>query len=103
LSKYYYDETRRILNLVLDGDLVIGNINEIKSLLSEAFSKSDSFEIDHNEAKDFDYSYLQLLVSAIKTAKLTGKTIKIKENSPQDFIALVNDAGFNNSVLSGLK
>jgi anti-anti-sigma regulatory factor len=103
VSKYYYDESRKILNLVLDGDLVIGNINEIKTLLTEAFSKSDSLEVNHNEAKEFDYSYLQLLVSAIKTANLTGKTVKIKEDSPQDFLTLVNDAGFNNSVLSGVK
>jgi anti-anti-sigma regulatory factor len=98
LSRYYYDETQSILNLVLDGELVIGNINEIKTLLSEAFAKSDSLVLNHNKAREFDYSYLQLLVSALKTSKLTGKNFKVEENSPEDFVTLVKDAGFNNSV-----
>jgi anti-anti-sigma regulatory factor len=103
LSKYYYDETQKILNLALDGELVIGNINEIKTLLTEAFAKSDSLVVDHNDAREFDYSYLQLLVSAIKTASLTGKSFKIKDSTQQDFVDLVNDSGLNHTVFSAVK
>jgi anti-anti-sigma regulatory factor len=103
MSKYYYDERQNILNLVLNGELVIGNINEIKTLFNEAFAKSDSMVVNHNSAREFDFSYLQLLVSAIKTAALTGKKFKIEENSPEDFIMLVKDSGFSNTILFPVK
>jgi anti-anti-sigma regulatory factor len=69
--------------------LLIQNIMEIKDALVSAISKADKIILDHDAVEYFDISYLQLLIAAQKSMKVTGKKLIIaapKNNSFQDFL-----------------
>ncbi|MFO7448266.1 MAG: STAS domain-containing protein [Ignavibacteriaceae bacterium] len=97
MSKFQYDEMNHILTLILDGELTIENLKDVKSLFLEAFEKSDSISLDHTNAKEYDFSYLQLLCSAVKTAEASGKKLFLRGNDSEAFKDLVKESGFSNT------
>jgi len=84
-----YNEKNSIATLKFDQSLTVQNIIEIKNVLTNAITKADKLIIEHNAVKDFDVSYLQLLIATQKSMEISGKKLIIvtsKNNVFQDFL-----------------
>jgi anti-anti-sigma regulatory factor len=82
--------------LTLKESLTIENLEIIKKSFQDAIAKDGSLILNHAEAEDFDFSYLQLLVSVIKTAESKQKEISFAESDSDKFKNVVNESGFKN-------
>jgi anti-anti-sigma regulatory factor len=81
--------------LMLEESLTIWNAVRIKESLIEAINKSESITLNFENSNEFDFSFLQLLFSAIKTAEMHGKKILIEKLKPE-FEKLMESSGFKN-------
>ncbi len=68
---------------------------KIKESIIEAFNKSDMITLNFENSGEFDFSFLQILFSAIKTAEMRGKKILIEKLKPE-FVKLIEKSGFKN-------
>ena len=93
-----YNKKTKQNTLFLDGSLTVENSGNIKSLLKEALIVSGDVVLNHNKAEEFDFSYLQLLSSAHRTFKSLNKKLSLADGSPEEFINLVKNSGFTNTI-----
>ncbi len=93
---YRYNKKSKVGTITLKGNLTIENIENIKKSVHDSLLKDGSLIINHVEAEDFDFSYLQLLATAIKTAETQKKEISILKCDSEKFRILMEDSGFNN-------
>jgi ABC-type transporter Mla MlaB component len=65
--------------LLLGGDLIIDNIQSLKQVFHNALSRFKTIEIVFDEVNKIDFSFLQLLCSAEKSAHQKKKKLLLKE------------------------
>lgn len=95
--------------LCMDGDLTIVRAGEIRQMLIKALESVSDLTVDHSKAEQADLSYLQMLISAVRSARSLGKNLSIKispvpGSSGNDVLAgLINDLGITeiNSLIKG--
>lgn len=63
--------------LVLQGPLTVREIAAVRDRLLEALSAQQSVQIDCSRADSVDLSFIQLLLSAHKTAQQAGKRLML--------------------------
>ena len=61
----------------LEGALTVRNVAEIHSRLRESLRQYSTVTIDCNAATDVDLSFLQLVLSARKSATVSGKSVSL--------------------------
>ena len=83
----------RNATLQLDGLLTIQNAIAIKESIISILPKVDSLFINHDGAKEFDLTYIQILVSTGKSAEHSGKSILC--SFPELFIAKINESAYS--------
>jgi hypothetical protein len=74
-------------------------MNEIKQSVLTALNDSGELIINHNNAEEFDFMYLQLLMSLLKTAMQLKKKVSTNGKSTADFVQAVKTSGLNNDEL----
>lgn len=79
--------------LKINGSITIQNIAPLYKIFLELLSQVNELNIDHEEANEFDLTYLQLLVATHKTAVNLKKKIKIDCNHPELFLKMTTDLG----------
>lgn len=94
MSEVIYNQEQGCATILLDEPMMIQNVAKTCALFTEAFEKYERIFISHNNADEFDLTYLQLLVSLHKTAVESGKEIRFDGPHPESFVALINDSGF---------
>ncbi len=80
--------------VILKGQLSIQNGGAIRDAFLNALDQGNKIIINHENAEDFDLTYLQLIFSLHKTAMESGKDFQISCKHPESFIALIKDSGF---------
>jgi MFS superfamily sulfate permease-like transporter len=89
MTNVSYNEKDSIATLKFDQSLTVQNITEIKNALTNVITKADKLIIEHNSVKDFDVSYLQLLIAVQNSMETSGKKLIIdisKNNVFRDFL-----------------
>ncbi|RPI71712.1 MAG: STAS domain-containing protein [Ignavibacteriales bacterium] len=94
MMNFHYDENPTGGTITLEGRLTVENLSALKKSLIEALIKTDNLILDHNNADEFDFSYLQLLLSIIKTSEQMNKKFSVVKGSPENFRKLVVKYGF---------
>jgi ABC-type transporter Mla MlaB component len=79
--------------LKINGSLTIQNIAPLCKLLVDSLNLVKELNIDHEEADEFDMTYLQLLVALNKTAVNINKKIKVDCKHPELFVQMTMDLG----------
>lgn len=79
--------------LQLKGMLNIQNIQSIKELIMNTLPEVDYLFINHDEAEEFDLSYLQVLVSLHKTTECCDK--RIGYSFPESFKTIISNSGYD--------
>jgi anti-anti-sigma factor len=67
---------------VIEGELTIYTVTELKDKLLSELSKAEKLELDLSEVSEFDAAGLQLLVTIKKEAEVLGKVLQITGHSP---------------------
>ena len=98
-TTFKLNKKNNIGNLTLKGNLTIENIEDVKNSILTALNKIGTILINHSEADQFDFSYLQLLVSFIKTAAIQNQKIFIAHCDSENFSSLMSESGFNNLTI----
>jgi anti-anti-sigma factor len=82
--------------MVIEGELTIYTVTELKEKLLSALSKTEKLELDLSEASEFDAAGLQLLIMLKKETEALGKTLHITGHSPVvvELLDLSGLAGF---------
>ena len=80
--------------LKVRGDLTVEYAKEFQAALIEELEKSDKILVNLESAGEADITCLQLLSSALRSSARLGKQISLSDNLPEQFMQLVNDAGF---------
>lgn len=80
-------------DLILDGNLTIRTIAELKKGFQKAISKKKDILIDLTNGKEFDLTFLHLLLSLKKTIKDRDLNVNIKNKLPQPYTDLIYNSG----------
>lgn len=88
--------------VLLEGELVLGQIKDVKNELLGAISQHDYLKIILLEVINVDLSFVQLLYAIRKSASLLGKQVSYDIDLPEDLRNLLANAGFNEVVNSFL-
>jgi anti-anti-sigma regulatory factor len=88
------DETGKNAVLNLEGNLTIERIAEIKENFMQALKLVDKLVIDHSRAAEFDFTYLQLLISAHRTFQGIGKEFSLANSNVPGFLNIIKASGF---------
>ena len=96
MIKFQFDENNSKGTIILEGSLTLENLKEIKNSFISALCKTDQLIIDHSNADVYDFSYLQLLMSLMKTSEQLNKKLIISSRRSEKFRALVRESGYSN-------
>jgi len=91
--------------VMLGESLTIWNAAKIKELLLAELSNSESIILNFDKSEEYDFSFVQLLFSALKSSEIQGKKITIQNIQPE-LRNLIEESGFANinySVFSSKK
>lgn len=82
--------------LVIEGELSIYTVLELKRQLLAELAGNDELELDLSNVSEFDGAGLQLLVAVKQEASAAGKALRIGSHSPVvvDLLDLSGLAGF---------
>jgi len=86
-------ENSKSRELLLEGNLTIRNTVSVKEALLQLLNEPGQVIISHEKGTEFDYSYLQLLISAQKSAVAAGIEFELSNRHPESFIKLVKESG----------
>ncbi len=89
MNEYSIVQNDNSSELILSGPLTLPYALLIKESFEKLLTKEDNLIINHSDAKEFDISYLQLLLAAGKSAKTKKKNLIIKGECPEGFASLV--------------
>lgn len=82
------------VQVLLDGDLSVANAAEMKDILLAALSGTDLVEVDLAKVTHMDLASLQLICSAHRTAKTSGKDLILTGTSNGVLLQTRKSAGF---------
>lgn len=82
--------------ITLSGELNVRSAAQLRVALDESISSSGSVEIEFADVKTADLSLLQLLCSAERTARTSGKKLVIGGEIPDIVIGLFKRTGYFN-------
>ncbi len=89
------DGNKQSMRLVCSGNATVESSAETRDILIEALQKSKKIVIDIEEIEKVDISFLQLLISAEKTAQAQKKHIEIDPaNYSRPLLSAAVKAGF---------
>lgn len=88
--------------LALVSQLTIKNVAQVAAEIAAALSKSDRVELSLPEGSDVDVSFLQLLVSAQKSAEASGKAVRLAHPPAGAFRDALVRSGLFETELSNL-
>jgi hypothetical protein len=78
----------------LDGSRTIRNAEDTRSLLMEALKRPSPTRLDCSATDEADLSFLQLLLSARKSAEAAGRTLTLSHPASAPFLTAASRAGF---------
>lgn len=83
-------------SMVIEGELTIYTVTELKEKLLSALSNTKRLELDLSQVSEFDAAGLQLLVMLKKDTEALGKALNITGHSPVvvELLDLSGLAGF---------
>ncbi len=94
MADYNYLNEKGQVTLVFRGSLTISEVSEIKEIFNKAIAESENILINHDECESFDLSYIQLVISAYRTAKEWRKSLKVISKENDLFKQTLKDVGF---------
>lgn len=83
------------VNIILENDLSIYSIHELKEKIIKVYSKYDEIIFEIKDVKNIDLTLIQFLHSIKETALLEKKKISIKTAFEKDIELLMNNADIN--------
>lgn len=89
----YLDESQRT-RVVLDGAQTLRNIHEAHDLLRATLADHPTVEVDCEAVTEFDLSFVQLLLSAKRSADKTGRSFGLTSPATGQLRAVLERAGF---------
>ncbi len=95
MVNFYFDEDLLIMTIALEGKLTIESLEELKNSFANALDKASKIVLEHSKADEFDFSYLQLLLSVILTTNQLNKKLSIVKGNPEEFKKIVTNPGFD--------
>lgn len=88
------ERSGRTTLITLGGDLTIGRVAEIKGIILKALDAGECLVLQISGCKTMDFSFLQLLCSAHRTASRSDKFLKLDDTLPELFFEAVDEAGY---------
>lgn len=85
------------IDIVFKGPQTIENVIDNRQRLLGALQKSDCLGIDLQEVTELDFSFLQLLYSACRTAERRKKRIQII-NASESLLQMVHKSGMSGHI-----
>ena len=82
------------ITVILTGDLNVSHAAELRSRLEESLQTSDAICITLRDISNIDFSCLQLLCSAHRTAVAAGKTLILGSPLPPEIRQIIRQSGF---------
>lgn len=80
------------------GDLSIRAISKAHGVLTQALDAHDAVVADVDEAAEIDLTFIQLLVSARRTAAAAGKSFELARPAVGQLLETLNRGGFINEA-----
>jgi anti-anti-sigma regulatory factor len=93
MINFFYNDNTLKGTIILDGKLTLENLAVLKKSFIDALTKTDHLVVDHTKADEFDFAYLLLLLSIIKTSEQSNKKFTVK-SSPENLKQLLIKSGF---------
>jgi len=84
--------------LKLEGSWTVRRAHELKQILTEALTNSESFVLETEALEEADISFLQLLCSTHRASLRLGKSFMLHDKKSMFFKQLVYDAGFKRNL-----
>jgi anti-anti-sigma regulatory factor len=88
------DKKTKIQHLILEGDLGVNYIEQIKSKIDSLKIESGDVTVELKKIDSFDLSTFQLLYSLKKTISDKGMSFKIISELPEDIMPVLINTGF---------
>lgn len=87
----------------LEGELVLGNLDEIKNVIIETIKQYNQLQIEVKNVKAIDLTCIQLLYAINKTLQKSGKQASFHIESTENHTLILNNAGFTqlSTLLAG--
>ena len=82
------------LRVPLEGNLGLRDVNQVRQLLGDAMSASNTVEVDVRDLTGIDISIVQLVLAARKSAEQFGQALNLVTKSEGVFEAILVKAGF---------
>jgi anti-anti-sigma regulatory factor len=92
---FHDQESGKQGNIKLDGNLTVGQADELRGLLIKALIDAEQVRMDFGTVTDVDLSCIQLLCSAHRSASRMKKSISLSGDWPEVFKKTVEEAGFS--------
>lgn len=84
----------RSVLLKIEGELVTGNAESLRLLLTDLLPEAKSVRIVLQQVESLDLAFVQLLWSARKTATTLDKNFTVEGTLPEEIMVLLRSAGF---------
>lgn len=91
-------ENTENVNIMLDNDLTITNIENIKQILLDNFSGNKDMQITIEKPETIDFSFIQLVASLAKTLAKNNKSLSIAASEDRQVESFLSDTGFLNAI-----
>jgi anti-anti-sigma regulatory factor len=88
------EQTGEKIRVVLDGELTLPYVGELKKTFLEVLGKTDDISIVLDHVRDIDLSLLQLFCSLHRSATQQKKRVRLEGNAPQALLETAEAAGF---------
>ena len=93
--KVKYNNKKGLTEAVFSGQLTINNIDKIVENVKTNLKKGNALKITSKDIENIDITFVQLLLSLVKTGKTEGFDVKIAVELPDEQKQLLSNAGFS--------
>jgi len=96
--KVKYSNKKDLNEVVFSGQLIINNIDKIKEDLKKHLKFNKSLNIITKDVENMDLTFVQLIISLIRSGEKGGIEVNTSINVPDDTRLLLMNAGFSGLI-----
>ena len=94
MKKKTIEQTVKKEIIILNGDLTIQKASDVREQLLNALRQNDHLVIDMKNIREYDLTFLQLLIALRKSVDESGKTLTVVTGNNQMFYDLLKSSGY---------
>lgn len=99
MTNWSYDPEHNSGTLLVEGDMTINHISDLKDRLVEAFEAAEQVVVDVSTATAVDVAGVQLLCACHRFSSGRGKKMCLRVGGNSEFLQFIDEVGFSQDFI----